>query len=350
MDSLTLSHRDNVFSFEFAALSYANPQKNRYRYKLEGFDPGWNEVDSKQRLATYTNLNPARYVFRVQGSNSDGVWNEAGVSLPILITPPWYRENWFRALCAAAFLAMLWAAYQFRIRQLQRQYNMRVEERVEERTRIARELHDTLLQTVQGFMLRLQAVNEMMPAGAVKNELEQTLEIGDRAIAEGRKTVQDLRSAFTTSDLVEAVRAVGDELASRDAAVFRVVVEGPVRDLNPIVRDEVYSIAREGLRNAFTHACAAHIDAEITFDERVVRLRILDDGKGIPRETAEQGRGGHYGLAGMQERARRIGAKLVILSGAGTGTEIELTVAGSIAYAKPRGGRFRFSVFRKLAG
>jgi signal transduction histidine kinase len=227
---------------------------------------------------------------------------------------------------------------------------MRVEERVEERTRIARELHDTLLQTVQGFMLRLQAVNEMMPAGAAKNELEETLEIGDRAIAEGRKTVQDLRSAFTTSDLVEAVRAVGDELASRDAAVFRVVVEGPVRDLNPIVRDEVYSIAREALRNAFAHARAAHIDAEITFDERVVRLRILDDGKGIPRETAEQGRGGHYGLAGMQERARRIGAKLAILSGAGTGTEIELTVAGSIAYAKPRSGRFRFSMFRKLAG
>jgi signal transduction histidine kinase len=347
VDSLTLSHRDNIFSFEFAALSYANPQKNRYRYKLEGFEPGWNEVDSKQRLATYTNLDPRKYVFRVQGSNSDGVWNEEGVSLPILITPPWYRENWFRAFCAAIFLAMLWAAYQFRIRQLQRQYNMRVEERVEERTRIARELHDTLLQTVQGFMLRLQAVNEMMPPGAVKNEHEQTLEIGDRAIAEGRKTVQDLRSAFTTSDLVEAVRAVGDELASRDAAAFRVVVEGPVRDLNPIVRDEVYSIAREGLRNAFTHACAAHIDAEITFDERVVRLRIRDDGKGIAPAVAEQGRAGHYGVAGMQERARRIGAKLAILSGPGTGTEIDLSVAGSIAYGKPP-GRPRFSLLRKL--
>ncbi len=347
VDSLTLSHSNNVFSFEFAALSYANPLKNRYRYKLEGFDPGWNEVDSKQRLATYTNLNPARYVFRVQGSNSDGVWNEAGVSLPILITPPWYRENWFRAFCAAVFLAMLWAAYQFRIRQLQRQYNMRVEERVEERTRIARELHDTLLQTVQGFMLRLQVVNEMIAPGAVKNELEQTLEIGDRAIAEGRKTVQDLRSAFTTSDLAAAVRAVGDELASRDAAAFRVVVEGPVRDLNPIVRDEVYSIAREALRNAFTHARATHIDAEITFDERLLQLRIRDDGKGIAPEFAEQGRAGHFGVAGMQERARRIGAKLAILSGAGTGTEIDLSVAGSIAYGKPT-GRPRFSLLRKL--
>ena len=97
VDSLTLSYRHNVFSFEFAALSYANSHKNRYRYKLEGFDPGWNEVGSNQRLAIYTNLDPAKYVFRVQGSNSDGVWNEEGVSLPILITPPWYKTNWFRS-------------------------------------------------------------------------------------------------------------------------------------------------------------------------------------------------------------------------------------------------------------
>ena len=122
VDSLTLSYRDNVFSFEFAALSYANSQKNRYRYKLENFEPGWNEVGSKQRLATYTNLDPGRYVFRVQGSNSDGVWNEGGVSLPILITPPWWRTNWFRALSAAVVLALLWTAYQFRIRQLQREF------------------------------------------------------------------------------------------------------------------------------------------------------------------------------------------------------------------------------------
>ena len=122
VDSLTLSYRHNVFSFEFAALSYANSHKNRYRYKLEGFDPGWNEVGSKQRLATYTNLDPAKYVFRVQGSNSDGVWNEEGVSLPILITPPWYKSNWFRVLSAAILLALLWAAWQFRMWQLQLEF------------------------------------------------------------------------------------------------------------------------------------------------------------------------------------------------------------------------------------
>ena len=157
-DSLTLSYRDSVFSFEFAALSYANSQKNRYRYKLEGLEPGWNEVGSKQRLATYTNLDPGKYVFRVQGSNSDGVWNEEGVSLPILITPPWWRTNWFRAIFAVVLLTLLWAVYQLRVRQLAAQFNLRLEERVSERTRIARELHDTLLQSLQGVLLRFQSV------------------------------------------------------------------------------------------------------------------------------------------------------------------------------------------------
>ncbi len=118
-NSLTLSYRDNVFSFQFAALSYANSQKNGYRYKLEPLEPGWNEVDSKHRLATYTNLDPGKYVFRVQGSNSDGVWNQEGVSLPILITPPWWRTYWFRAVCAVVFLALLWAVYRLRVGQLE---------------------------------------------------------------------------------------------------------------------------------------------------------------------------------------------------------------------------------------
>ncbi|MBV8071342.1 MAG: hypothetical protein JO270_15645 [Acidobacteriaceae bacterium] len=346
VDSLTLSYRDNIFSFEFASLSYANSHKNRYRYKLEGFEPHWNEVDSKQRLATYTNLDPGKYVFRVQGSNSDGVWNEQGVSLPILITPPWWDTNWFRALCAAIFLALLWAAYQLRVRQLRWKFYMATEARVRERTRVARDLHDNLLQTVQGFMLRLQAVIETIPAGAVKHELEDTLEIGDRAILEARQAVQDLRPASTAESLTQAIRALGRDLASRDGATFRLIVEGAELKLHTTVRGEIYSIAREALRNAFTHACATHIDVEITFDRRRLHLRIRDNGKGIAPEFTEQGRAGHYGLAGMRERARQIDAKLLILSGAGTGTEIELTVPGSIAYAKSQ----ERSRFEQLVG
>ncbi len=346
-DSLTLSHAQNIFALEFSALGFTSPNRTLYRYRLEGLETHWNETTATHRVVTYTTLPVGAYQFHVQSKDSRGGWSEPGLTLAIRVLPGWWNTWQVRTVWITSLILLTWLVYRRRLHRMQREFEMRMEERAEERTRIARELHDTLLQTVQGFMLRLQAVNEMMPAGAVKNELEQTLEIGDRAIAEGRKTVQDLRSAFTTSDLVEAVRAVGDELASRDAAAFRVVVEGPVRDLNPIVRDEVYSIAREALRNAFAHARATHIDAEITFDERVVRLRIRDDGKGMAPDVAGQGRAGHYGLAGMQERARRIGAKLAILSGAGTGTEIELTVAGSIAYGKPP-GRPRFSLLRKL--
>src|SRR4030095_11896465 len=140
-----------------------------------------NEVGSKQRLATYTNLDPGRYVFRVQGSNSDGIWNEQGVSLPILLTPPWYRENWFHVLSAAVVLSLLWSAYQFRVRQLQHEFNMRLEGRVEERTRIARELHDTLLQSVQGLMISFQAARNLLPGRTDQaiRTLEDAIRQGD---------------------------------------------------------------------------------------------------------------------------------------------------------------------------
>ena len=341
VDSLTLSYRDNVFSFEFAALSYANSQKNRYRYKLEGFEPGWNEVGSKQRLATYTNLDPGKYVFRVQGSNSDGVWNEEGVSLPILITPPWWRTNWFRALCAAVFLALLWVAYQFRVRQLQREFNMACEARVEERTRIARELHDTLLQSFQGLMFSFQAARNLLPGRTEEaiRTLDEAIREGDEAIAEGRDAIQGLRAnPALESNLEHLLTAAGKELARSSSAegeppAFQVTVEGARQPLSPLLQDEVYRIAREILRNAFHHAHASRIEAEIAYDRQFFRLRIRDNGKGIDRKVLEEGaRQGHWGLPGIRERAKRIGAQLKLWSEPGAGTEAELTVPARIAY------------------
>jgi len=341
VDSLTLSYRANIFSFEFAALSYANSQKNWYRFKLERFDPGWNEVGSKQRLATYTNLDPGKYVFRVQGSNSDGVWNEEGVSLPILITPPWWKTNWFRALCAAVFLAVLWAAYQFRVRQLQQEFNLRLEGRVEERTRIARELHDTLLQSVQGLMFSFQAARNLLP-GRIEEAirtLDRAIGEGDEAIAEGRDAIQGLRADTALErNLEHLLTAAGKELARSSVAegelpAFRVTVEGAWQPLSPLLQDEVYRIAREILRNAFHHAHASRIELEIAYDRQFLRLRIRDNGKGIDRKVVEQGaRQGHWGLPGVRERAKRIGARLKLWSEPGAGTEAELTVPARIAY------------------
>jgi signal transduction histidine kinase len=341
IDSLTLSYQDNVFSFEFAALSYANSHKNRYRYMLEGFDRSWNEVGSKQRLAIYTNLDPRKYVFRAQASNSDGVWNEEGMSLPIVITPPFWKTNSFRALGAAAFLALLWAAYEFRVRQLQREFSMASEARLNERTRIARELHDTLLQSVQGLMFSFQAARNLLPerTDEATRTLDQAIREGDEAIAEGRNAIQGLRAdPALESNLEDLLSAAGKELARSSRAegeppAFQVTLEGARQPLSPLLQDEVYGIAREILRNAFRHAQASRIEAEIAFDRQFFRLRIRDNGKGIDRNVIEAGsRQGHWGLPGVRERAKRIGAHLKLWSEPGAGTEAELTVPARTAY------------------
>ena len=342
VDFLTLPYRDNVFSFEFAALSYANVHKNRYRYKLEHFEPGWNEVDSKQRLATYTNLDPGKYVFRVQGSNSDGIWNEEGVSLTIVITPPWWGTNWFRSICAVLVLALVWAIYQIRLRQLHHDFALTLDARVGERTSIARELHDTLLQGFHGLLLRFQIVSELLPDRPVeaKEQLDRTIERAAKAITEGRDAVQGLRSSTVeTNDLARSINTLGEELAAdpanHESPAFRVMVEGDPRELHPILRDEIYRIAAEALRNAFHHAAARQVEVEIRYDNQQFRLRVRDDGKGIdPAVLSGQGPEGHYGLPGMRERGNLIGGKLVIWSEVGAGTEVEVRIPAAVAYAK----------------
>ena len=340
-ESLTLPYRDNVFSLEFAALSYANPQKNRYRYKLENFDNAWNEVDSKQRLATYTNLDPGKYIFRVQGSNSDGVWNREGVSLAIIITPPWWKTAWFRVLCAVLMLGLLWAGYQLRLRQLQHHFELTLEARVSERTRIARDLHDTLLQSLHGLLLRFQIVSDLLPDRTMeaKGHLDKAIERAAEAITEGRQAVEGLRESTTqTNDLAQAVNSLAKELtsdpANHGAPDFRVTVEGESRDLQTILRDEIYRITCEALRNAFRHAHARKIEVEIHYGDKQFRLRVLDDGKGMDQTAiTDQGTRGHFGLLGMRERAKLMGGKLEIWSKIGVGTEVELRIPAGIAYA-----------------
>jgi signal transduction histidine kinase len=224
---------------------------------------------------------------------------------------------------------------------------LRLEERLNERTRIARALHDTLLQSFHGLMLHLQIVDDLLPSGKAKEKLEQTLALADQAIAEGRDAVYDLRSsATTTSDLPQALRDLCDELATPEAAAFQLTVEGATRQLHPIVRDELYRISREALRNAFSHARAQHIEAELIYADRSFHMRIRDDGRGIDPAMLEAGRAGHYGLPGMRERARQIGAECAIWSRVGTGTEIELSIPGAIAYRTLP--RRRFQWFRLL--
>jgi signal transduction histidine kinase len=348
-NGLRLPPRIHYLSIDYTALSLTIPEKVRFRYKLEGEDKNWREVGNVRHVE-YTNLPPKHYRFRVLASNNSGVWNEQGAALEFVIPPAWYQTNWFRVACLAAFALLLWALYRLRVRQLAYQFNMRLEERVGERTRIARDLHDTLLQSFQALLPRLQAAIYKLPESPVeaRKTLEVAVDQASEAITEGRDAVQGLRlSTVEQNDLALAIRTVGEELASADdnqsSSEFNVVVEGTSRNLHPILRDEVYRLAAEALRNAFRHAAARSIEVEIRYDERQFRLRIRDDGKGIGDEVlrAEE-RKGHYGLPGMKERAGLVGGKLTIWSEVDNGTEIELVIPASRAYAQPTRRLWKF--------
>jgi signal transduction histidine kinase/ligand-binding sensor domain-containing protein len=324
--------------FEFTALTFVEPDKVRFRVKLEGQDEGWRELVN-QRQVHYTNLSPKQYRFRVLACNNDGVWNEQGALLDFSIAPTFYQRASFRVLCVVAFIALLLLAYQLRVRQLAGQFNRTLDARLSERTRIARELHDTLLQSFQGLLLRFQSVSNVLPAKPLeaKQRLDSALDQAAEAITEGRNAVQGLRSsAIQTNDLANGIIAFGQELtntaSAADSPVIEVEVEGGPRQLNPVVRDEAYRIAGEALRNAFQHARAHRITVEIRYDRRRFRLRVHDDGQGISEETIRQGHAGHFGLPGMRERAEVVGGQLEVWSKLDSGTQIELSIPGAIAY------------------
>jgi signal transduction histidine kinase/ligand-binding sensor domain-containing protein len=344
-------------TFEYTGLSLAVPGRIRFRYFLEDFDNNWSQPVAA-REAVYTNLGPGSYRFRLVASNSEGQWNGPETTIALNVAPAYYQTTWFRLSLVAAFLAVLWGLYQLRLGQLAREFNVRLEERVSERTRIARELHDSLLQGFQGLMFRLQAVRDLLPGRAPAEAIEAldiALDRGDKAIAEGRDTVSDLREPIMgDSDIAQALTALGKELAlqSGNGSVpcVRVLLEGKQRELNPMLRDEIYRIAREALRNAFLHARAQKIEAEITYSDSEFLLHVRDDGGGIDPEVANQGaRAGHWGLPGMRERAKSFGGKLEVWSEHGAGTEIELRVPGAIAYGKSEPRR-RFRLGRKKSG
>ena len=289
---------------DYTSPTFLIPQKVKFRYRLEGYDRDWHEAGTR-RQAFYTDLPPGKYSFRVIASNSDGVWNDNAAKLDFSVVPAYYQTNWFRALCAVMFLALPWAAYQLRVRQLQHQFDMTLDARVGERTRIARELHDTLLQSAHGVLLRFQTVSQLLPDRPMeaKEKLDNAIDQTADFITEARDEVQGLRdSTVQSNDLAMAISTLGEELTTDSTdhrPAFRVAVEGEARNLHPILRDEIYKIAAEALRNAFRHSRARRIEVEIRYDNEQFRLRIRDDGKGIdPAVLEAKVTEGHYGLPG----------------------------------------------------
>jgi signal transduction histidine kinase/ligand-binding sensor domain-containing protein len=337
-NGLRLPARIRNLAIDYTALSLVAPEKVRFRYKLEGYDSDWQETGNRRQVF-YTNLPPRTYRFRVMAANNSGVWNEEGALLQFSITPAFYQTTWFRITSVAVVLTLLWAIYQLRVRQLAHQFNMTLDARVSERTRIARELHDTLLQSFQGLLLRFQSASNLLPARPVeaKQRLDNAVEHAAAAITEGRDAVQGLRSSISeTNELRGGIIAMAKELATAssivDAPTINVEVEGKSRQLRPLVRDEAFRIASEALRNAFRHSGARSITVEIRYEPRQFALSIRDDGIGVDEETIRGGQAGHFGLSGMRERAEVVGGRLELWSKPDAGTQVELSVPGAIAY------------------
>ena len=342
-NGMRLPENTTALRIGYVGVSLTMAEKVRYRYKLDGANAEWQDAQGNDE-AYFTNVRPGTYHFHVIASNNDGLWNEQGATLNFIIPRMFIQTPWFIMLCIGTAAMIVALVFRFRMHQLAARMRLRLNERLRERERIARELHDTLLQSTQGLMLRVQAArNRILPGDPAREVLDSALKRADEVLAEARDRVQDLRIPLEArADLSQSLKAVGEELALGRAVTFRDSVEGEARELRPKVVEEAYSIGREALLNAFHHAQASSIELLIVYGKTDLRMRVRDDGCGIdPGILEDESRAGHWGLIGMRERAREIGAQLEIRSRAGAGTEVELTVLSTYALSRRWWGRSR---------
>jgi signal transduction histidine kinase len=343
---LTLPAHTSSVQVNYSAVSLSDPEAIRFRYKLEETDKDWHEAAAATPVA-YHNLPPGFYHFSVEASDTNGSWSGAPANLAFTILPAFYQTRWFLSLCVLTVLALLYLLYQLRLTQATQRVRASMKGRMAERERIARDLHDTVLQSVQGLILKVHAGLRQIPAEEPgRQTIEKALDYADQVLAEGRDQVKNLRAATESlTDLPAAFQQVADETSQRRDTSFKTVVEGSVRELYPMVLEECYAIGREALINALSHSGGLHIEVEITYDAGEFRLRVRDDGRGIDPEVLEKGaRHGHWGLPGMRERASKIGGQLEFWSRPGSGTEVGLKVPADMAYralAKTKGSWLR---------
>jgi len=344
-------------TFRYVSDSLFAPDRVRFRYRLEGADPDWSDaVDSRQ--VTYHNLPPGNYRFQVIASRDGRLWNSPETVDSFLIDAAFWQTWWFRA--AAAFAALLVVLLAFRLRsiRLSRQLNARFQERLAERTRIAQELHDTLLQSFQGLMLRFQTIDNMLPAhpAEAKKAFEEALDRADDALSESRNAIQNIRSSQSqTSSLAQSLNNMMAAMAQEYYCEgtrkpdYSVSTEGNPKQLKGLVNAEVLRIAQESLRNSFQHANASRIETEVTFGESHFRIRFRDDGVGIDPDVLKNGsRLGHWGMIGLKERAAQVSAKLDVWSKPGAGTELDLSVPGRIAYEGFKGKNVFYALRKRF--
>ena len=345
-NSISLPKATKNIEIRYTGLSFVIPQRVSFRYKLQGYETDWQAAGTR-RSAFYANLRPGTYTFLVNACNNDGVWSTSPAAIIFSIPPAFYQTIWFRFLLVLAGIGLIFAIDSLRVHRLSMRMKARLDERLEERGRIARELHDTLIQSVDGLMIFLQAAIDEPNKVRGHDMLERALDRADAVLAEGRYRVHLLRvDAVTVEDLVEGLNHYAQERAQERSVQFTLREQGAKRPLIPLVREEVFRMVREALANAFEHSAAKSIEVSLRYDAREFGLTVRDDGMGIPSEFLREGRPGHWGLPGMRERARYVGGLLDIQSDPGEGTMIRIRIPGRTAY--PRSfRRFVSTIFRR---
>ena len=337
---LRLPVHARAVEIDYTATSLLIPERVLFKYKLDGFDKDWQDAGGR-RQAFYTGLSPGRYRFRVLACNSDGTWNNIGASLDFEIPPSFLQSPTFKLLCAILALALLALLYRIRLRLVMHQLSTRLHERLRERERIARDLHDTFFQAIQGLLLRFNTGTSLLKPGEPARAIfHEALAQSDQVMLEGRELLLDLRTGLGEgSSLSEAFAAAEADLRKIRDVKYKVMVHGEPKALHPVVFEEVYRLGREALMNAFRHSNAGVIEVELIYESQALRVRFRDDGIGIDPAILNQGRrANHWGLPGMRERAKKIGAHIEIWSRSGAGTEIEVRIPAAVAYAAAKPG------------
>jgi signal transduction histidine kinase/ligand-binding sensor domain-containing protein len=334
---LNVSAGHKRIEFSFVGLNFSAPETVRYRYRLDRFDPGWSEPNG-QRSAVYTNLSPGSYTFHVAATNQEGGWSDREASIPLTVEPLLWQRPSFLVACGLAVLLLALLLYQLRINQMIKRANLIFEERLAERTRIAQELHDTLLQGFFGASMQLSVVAEKVPVGsAARLQLNRIIEVMGIVLDDGRNAVQGLRTERVNAMWLEdAIRTVfrDMDMGQEDSTRQSIEVSGIPRELRPGIQDEICRIVQEAVGNAYKHAQASRITVTIAYSSANLKVQVRDDGRGIDPLFLTEGRYGHWGLLGMRERAARLGAKLQIESKINEGTSITLSVPGQIAFRR----------------
>jgi signal transduction histidine kinase/ligand-binding sensor domain-containing protein len=341
-ENATLAPDTQYVEVKYFGLDLSHPRDVVYRYRLLGLNTAWLDVGDHTG-AIYTHLRPGQYTFQVMASNGNDVWTAPVSSVTFSVLPYLYQRAWVQLLVLLLVAAATFALATQRVRSITKLSRIRAEERAEERIRIARDLHDTLLQSVQGLLLSFHVAAEKVPAGhESKPSLEKALATADRMLIEGRNRVTRLRSEhLSDAELKPAIECVADDLNVGDAVSFAVHRRGCDRVLDLHVVDEIFSIAREALANAFRHSEATRIDVELDYQPNGFKMSCRDNGHGFAVDaTLAAAPNAHWGLRGMMERAGKVGASFSCQSAAGMGTEVRVVVPAWRAYVRPRGGRW----------